>query len=497
MTPKTKLFEWIEDYCMSNLEGAEKLEFETELKRNSELKAEVKFEKELQDAINEKDVLNLKEKLEKAATQKAGTNGNGSFEMLEGFANIEQLTSTVPPEELLEFYDSLPKVHVYQHELVSNENIHEFYREQNLPELEEDFSIDDFDDFDLDGLEEAINEKDVMDLRSTLSQVSRSVNLSGSTEEIDNYINGELTGKELEQFENELAMNNRLEREVEIHRELEKAVSELDIINLKEKLVHLMETETSWNVSEQHIEDFIDGVLEGKELEEFNAELNENTGLKAEVNLRKNVDKSVGEKDIINLRDKLREVKKEAESKEIKSIVPDSKVHNMHWLKTGVAVAVILFALAGLFRNEFSSVDSTYNNYFESPQWSPQRSVATDAGFLQEANILFSNGEYEKAISLYDQAIQEKDEKYVFQFYKAASLQNLGKFEQAIPEYTQVIEHGDNMFVEEAEWYKSLCYLKMHSKAKAKDQLTAIVNRNSYYAKDAKAVLRKLRYSFK
>jgi hypothetical protein len=38
MIPKTKLFEWIEDYLMDALSQSEKKEFETELQRNSELR---------------------------------------------------------------------------------------------------------------------------------------------------------------------------------------------------------------------------------------------------------------------------------------------------------------------------------------------------------------------------------------------------------------------------------------------------------------------------
>jgi tetratricopeptide (TPR) repeat protein len=75
-------------------------------------------------------------------------------------------------------------------------------------------------------------------------------------------------------------------------------------------------------------------------------------------------------------------------------------------------------------------------------------------------------------------------------------LQNLERFEEAIPQYSKVIEHGDNMFVEEAEWYKALCYLKLERKDLAKEQLVAIINRNGYYANNAKAILKRTRFLF-
>ncbi|WP_372950421.1 tetratricopeptide repeat protein [Mariniphaga sp.] len=496
MIPKTKHFEWIEDYLMDALSQTEKKEFETELQSNSQLSEEVKFEKEVQSAITEKDVLNLREKLETVSKQIK--EGNTPFNLLDGFENIQQLSETLPPEELLKFYDSLPKAHVYQHEMVSNENIHEFFREQNIPGLENDVMFDDFDegDIELEGLEEAILEKDILNLRNTLVKVSASVREQCSADEIDRYLNGELIGKELERFEQELAVNSILQREVAIHRELESALLELDVMNLRDEISHLMETETSWNVTEVQIEDFISGSLEGEELEMFQAELNENTDLKAEVALRRNIDLAVGEKDVLSLRDKLQNVQHDVKNKEIKSLIPDTKVQQMNWWRAGVAVAVVLFAFAGIFRNEFGNINHTYNQYYEQPEWAPQRSVTSDLGFLQQANGYFVNGEYEQALLLYDKAIKENDEKFVFQFYKAASLQNLEKFEEAIPEYSKVIEHGDNMFVEEAEWYKALCYLKLERKDMAKEQLLAIINRNGYYAGDAKAILRKTRFLF-
>ncbi len=496
MIPKTKLFELIEDYLMDALSQSEKNEFETELQSNSRLREEVKFEKEIQSAITEKEVLNLREKLESVSKQVK--DGNTPFNLLEGFDNIQQLTETLPPEELLKFYDSLPKAHVYQHEMVSNENIHEFFREQNIPGLENDVMFDDFDenDLELEGFEEAILEKDILNLRDTLGKVSASVREQCSSDEIDRYLNGELIGKELERFEQELNVNRILQREVAIHRELESALMELDVMNLRDEISHLMETETSWNVSEEEIEEFISGSLEGEELELFQAELNENTDLKAEIALRRNIDMAVGEKDIFNLRDKLLNVQHEVKSKEIKSLIPDTKIHQMNWWRAGVAVAVLLFAFLGVFKNEIGNINQTYNKYYEQPEWAPQRSVTADLGFLQQANGYFINGEYEKALVLYNEAIKENDEKFVFQFYKAASLQHLEKYEEAIPEYSRVIEHGDNMFVEEAEWYKALCYLKLERKELAKEQLNAIINRNGYYANNAKAILKRTRFLF-
>jgi hypothetical protein len=41
-----------------------------------------------------------------------------------------------------------------------------------------------------------------------------------------------------------------------------------------------------------------------------------------------------------------------------------------------------------------------------------------------------------------------------------------------------------------------LCYLKLERKELAKEQLIAIINRNGYYANNAKAILKRTRFLF-
>lgn len=496
MTPKEKHFEMIEDYLMDALNHIEKVDFEKELKENSELLKQVKLETEMRSAILEKDILDLQNKLK--SVSKESHTGETPFSLFNDFENFQELSSTMPAEELMNFYDSMPRAHVYQREISSNENIHEFFREQNIPGISNNIDIfdSDEDEIGLEGLGDAILEKDVLELREILGKVSDSVRHRFSVEDIDNYINGELDGDELKRFENELSLNSLLQKEVALHKEIESALLEHDVISLREDISRMMASETSWNVTEKQIEAFLSDELAGDELEFFRNELNENSDLKAEVALRRSVDKAVGEKDIIALRNELHKVHKDIDNKEIKSLIPDTGVSYAGWWRTGVAVAIILFAFAGIFRSEFDSITGSYEKFYSSPEWSPQRSVVAVNDVLQQANGFFVTGEYEKALALYDNAIKENDEKFVFQFYKAASLQKLQKYEDAVSEYSKVIFHGDNLFIEEAEWYKALCYLKLEQKNHARNQLMAVVNRKGFYSNDAKAILRKTKFSF-
>src|SRR5690606_31064083 len=170
---------------------------------------------ENKNALLEKEVITLRNKLKNDIPQmKSAISGNELFESLNDFSDIQELTEILSSEELINFYDSLPKVHVYHHESRSNENIHQFYKEQKVietPDVEDDFDNIELKDFD--GLEEAILEKDILHFRQTLKQVAKSVEPQFTIEEIDNYINGELTGSELLDFENDIYQNSSLKDE--------------------------------------------------------------------------------------------------------------------------------------------------------------------------------------------------------------------------------------------------------------------------------------------
>ncbi|MBK6282907.1 MAG: hypothetical protein IPF54_09790 [Draconibacterium sp.] len=116
---------------------------------------------------------------------------------------------------------------------------------------------------------------------------------------------------------------------------------------------------------------------------------------------------------------------------------------------------------------------------------------------LQKANIAYLDGDFKGVVEILGQPPSNGIENPVFDFYKAASLQGLENYNSAIVEYSKVINHGDNLFVEEAEWYRSLCYLKLKNYEKSRSELYAVIERKGHFENDAKAIIRRLKYSFK
>jgi hypothetical protein len=497
MIPKTDFFDRIEDYCLEQLDVELKLEFEAELKKNPILKSELDLWKDIRNALEEKEVLTLRSKLKNVVKHDNYTSsGNEAFRLLNGFSDINEMKEILSSEELINFYDSLPKVHAYHHESTSNENIHQFYKNQKEPDC---FNVgDNFDDLDVDefeGLEEAILEKDILHFRQTLKHVAKTIEPQFTTEEIDAYVNGKLFGDKLVSFEHDLHMNCSLRDVVKLHQDIEMSIGESDIINLRSQISNILQTETSWNVSEKNIEDYIDGILEEELFEEFKLELNDNTDLIAEVNLRKQINEAISENDIFNLRNELIVARQTSEVKKMKMIIPDTKTTNLKFWRSSVAIIIVLIGLAGVLSQNIVSTNHIYNTYFDAPTWSPERSVSNEISLLQEANKSYLNADYAGVAKIIDQMPMSGDENPVFSFYKAASLQNLNNYDGAVESYTKVINHGDNLFIEEAEWYRCLCYLKLENYEKLKMELLAVIQRKGHFENDAKAVIRRLKYS--
>jgi hypothetical protein len=489
-------FEQIEDYCQGQLTDDAENQFKTELKQNAKLRFEVKLRTEIQAAIKEKEIITLRNKLKKVISQNKNSNSqNNSFNFIENLTDIPELSDNLSQVELINCYDSVPKVHVYQHQIAETENIHQFYKEQNKANIDSEFN--DSDDLDLEefeGLESAILEKDILNLRHALSQVANSMQPQFDIEKIDGFINEELTGEEKAEFEKELLNNNELDKDVKLYEEIETAIAETDILHLRKQVSQIIKSETSWDVSEQNIEDFVEGELDQTLLDEFNTELEENSDLKAEVELRRQVNEALGEQDILKLRAALKDTKELAESNKVRKIIPDVPLRLRKFMRVSVAVVILFIAVAGVFNSGYLSVQKTYDKFFELPNWSAERSVSTNVTLLQEAQRTFAKGNYAGVIKLLENRAEATENNPVFRFYAGASLQKMDKLKEAIADYTRVINHGDNLFVEEAEWYRSLCYMKLGKKYEAKQELLAVIKRKGYFEHNAKAVLRRLRF---
>jgi hypothetical protein len=83
-------------------------------------------------------------------------------------------------------------------------------------------------------------ERDIMDLRASLNKIQKSeINPTTRIEEIESYIYNELSDEELASFEAELTSNQELVHEIELIRNIDLALNENDVMQLRNKLQNI------------------------------------------------------------------------------------------------------------------------------------------------------------------------------------------------------------------------------------------------------------------
>ena len=141
-------------------------------------------------------------------------------------ANLSQIAQTMPAhqysaEDLDDYvYDRMDDAlrAQFEEELTINSN------------LANDLKL--FGEIDLAGAE-----KDIMDLRASLKEIQKSeFRTSASIEDIESYMHSELSEEELASFEAELTSNQNLKEEIELIKNIDLALKESDVMQLRSKL---------------------------------------------------------------------------------------------------------------------------------------------------------------------------------------------------------------------------------------------------------------------
>jgi len=239
------------------------------------------------------------------------------------------------------------------------------------------------------------------------------------------------------------------------------------------------------------IERYNAGEMDEKEKEWFRKEIEGNEKLRHEVELRRKADAILKDKDIINLRNKLNLIEKNR-----KANIPDKgqrKAVNMKYA-AAVATMVIIGGFA-LFRGSNISNEEIMSRYYKTYETTyPARSVSavTDLDYTMAMDY-YKIHDYRNA-AVYFTKVLEKDPQNMESsfFHGLASFEN-SNFPEAKQSFGKVIDNNDNLYIEDAQWFLALCYIKTYDQSKAKELLAIIQESNSIYRRDAGKVLRKLK----
>jgi anti-sigma factor RsiW len=502
MIRKSKFTEFIDRFLNGEMTSGEEEKFKAELETDPELQDELELNMQVENAVRETDIMALRDQLHQLDTPPGKIrpvikNKQYSFSLREDLSSFKMMTQPVSVHDVALFDEGLPILHLVQHHIAEKENIYELYRE--IPTtISEDAFLSSADQRIMDDVEDAMDEKDIIDLRTNLQQIAENIPAHPyQSDDIDRYLSGELDGAERDAFNQELEFNFSLKKDISLYREADLALAETDIMDLRAALQDICETETSTSMKINEIDRYLHRELTEEELAGFESEMENNPDLVAEVNLYQDIDTAIQENDVMALRARLNAINQDISEEKRKERSFVTKIPRKRLAAVSVAASLILLlGVNSLLKNNFSTTGDLYGEYYASyPATGISRSSGTGLDTeISKALLQFNEKNYNESLQLFRVILNQDPDNPVGNFYSGMAYQETGQYEKAITSYRQVIKTGNNLFVDQAQWYSGLCYLQDDDRKNAIRQFEKIANSKNFYSEKALAILRKLKH---
>jgi tetratricopeptide (TPR) repeat protein len=454
---------------------------------------------ELDQALVEEDIILLRSTLKNIANQTGIKSGNAhSIENVAYFGLSEEVfkPTNLDVDGLEpEIGNYLQKLHLKNHVLSSKEVVHDlFSRQEETVGIDwQEFSPED--ELLFEEIQDALTEKEIVDLRANLKSIAQSVTIHERTfEEIEEFISGELDAEIGNLIREESMVNAKLSNEIYLNREINEAIEEFDVIQLRNGIKELIRSEYSHSQSFEDLDDYLNSELEEQALSLFEEELLSNSGLSDDVAFNREVNLAIAEDDVMALRAQLSNIVIEEQKRDTEILgINTSKSRRIYWYAVASTVGMILL-FTSLIRNQNYSTDQLYASYYQ-PYKGGSNVSRSYVGTVSEVNRAISKIEHKDfsaALKLLGEVPDQEQDGFSVNFYKGIAYQELGEFRSAIKSFNEVIRHGDNLLVEQSEWYIGLCYLRIEEREKAARQFRSIVARKGFYKAQSSKLLRQL-----
>jgi tetratricopeptide (TPR) repeat protein len=500
MIPEINKYELVEMYLGGELTGDQLYAFRTRLIDDPELAEILKLSQEIEEAMSEKDVMELRGNLQDISNS-FDLNETFSPEISEAYfglaEEIEDISDlNLDDEELNSYSNSLQKLHLQNHKKASKETVHQVYKDEIEPVSDnESGEFSEADELLFREIQDAVMEKDIMELRANIQTIAKHMPAHNRTvEEIEEYVSGDLSDKEMEAIELDAESNLDLANDIQLFHEVNEAIGEEDVMELRAALNIISENESSHARQYEEIENFLSNEMDEAGLASFEDEMAMNPDLAADVKLFREVDEAIGEKDVMELRASLKNIRKAEENeknREVRGIRPP-KTQRILWYTVAASIVLIL-GIASFVRNQSYSNQEIYRDYYQTYKVGIFRSAdnSTD-NVMTDALKKFNQSNYDEALKLFNQVLADNDNNPAANFYVGVAYQEEKEYAKAIQSYAKVVKHNDNLFTEQAQWYIGLCYLQREEKDEALKVFRQIASGDGFYASKAKDIMKKL-----
>jgi len=246
------------------------------------------------------------------------------------------------------------------------------------------------------------------------------------------------------------------------------------------------------NYKQKLIDYYFNKELSHREKRDFDRLMETDREFREYIEFEENIRKAINQEDIIDFR---RKISNTVRSKHRKNLI--QKYTYKYWK---YAATIVFFAgvsvSALFFINNQNNPDRLFDKAFNSSKIHISRSPVSSASnaTIVEAMLNYHEGNYNNAIGYFEQLLKQNPDNIAVRFYLGISHMETENFDEATEKFRFILSDQDNLYIEHAEWYLSLCFLKNDELDKAINHLTIISqNPQNYYSKNASKLLKKIK----
>jgi tetratricopeptide (TPR) repeat protein len=242
------------------------------------------------------------------------------------------------------------------------------------------------------------------------------------------------------------------------------------------------------------IDQKLNGELNERELEAFDQELMDDANLMAEFELHQEVDEAIMESEVIELRKKLDLIHDLTQNKKEPGLLRTILRHKLSRIAAASFVVLLVITSLSLYfmKPDAPSNDSLFNIYYQPDAALLIRGSDSQNATLIQAFQMYESKDYKSALSLFQQVLVTDEGNIPVHFYSGISSIELGQYQNALIPFNFIMDHNQNLYVERAEWFTALCYLKLNENENAKNLFSKISHSKSAYKDKAHEILKNL-----
>ena len=175
------------------------------------------------------------------------------------------------------------------------------------------------------------------------------------------------------------------------------------------------------------------------------------------------------------------------------------KIRQISYRRYAYAIAVTLALIIGIF-GVFRMISGTSKSNFQyifAQYYKPYqnefitRSDQVTVNNLYSAFQAYENRDYERAVALFNKAIEADKSLLLAYFYKGVSCIEISDYKTAIESLGKVLTNETNPYFSQAKWYTALTLLKLNKPELARPHLEWLALNDRYYGIKAKEILKK------